>query len=982
MTAAKKRLQARLSSKKKEDELHKWAIDKEYSLTLHDDKPDKPDILLNPDLFKGIDNGEYIEISFVTNKDIKLIFQIFKENCLEKTKANISICKNLIESIEKKYNFNPIKSKVFVNSAKKENYDLSEIEIIFKEYIPRFDIFFITQNILGSIVCQGQLIYNQKYKIIGLINKIEGNGSNLTGAVTEFTNFNITTLESDIYLMVEISKSSYNYTQYYSPCFETTINHIKNILLKLKNEQNKHTIHIFFFCRIFFKGSSKYDINSLVTRNSSNVFDSKKSHGFKFLRKDQYSENTYYFDVYDKIDTFNYENIDLNVIIPKIYKVFRNYQKIVGKEKENIQNLNKFFYSIRNYNKNSENSINNNINNNINNSNTNYLFKQINTDKESEDIENFNNLSYTFDGFNSKECAVLDDNIFKDITDFEMGSCNKTGVFESVFFAINQIDNNKSDIKNTNPLINVILSGETFPYYCEKLADKVNSAIHEEFITLYFTMLCSKQKVKKLFKKKNEYKIKIEKNNDFNFKNDEYYDIDNISCEPPDWCQKILNFIEPSHIYKHHYNYAEQFKVSLLNYKTNNTKDVHLSENILNHKITNYNISNYLIKNLDNNGVYLEILNLNFNNINNTNPIKNISTSLINKVDTKITYDNVLEKYNIKKQICQNEDDKNKTNINEENNNDEINIKFIKNMIKFEKDIYKNCKNLKEKMQQYDNLLFNKIGNNKTNIRKISSEYEYSKKIITNDNNEDTFPIYSSDDEKTSNDYEIGEMNENDFNSFEEEENNIKIIYKKIKDNGSTTPHNASGIEYRHYSGLRDDMSNSIENSDSSLKNKEFCYSIFIHLPVPYFFEEEEKIKTKKNMNLNFILKTTKLLKSRITNNFQFIISGDEKKSKKIKYSDKFEESLTDRKSRHYLNFKVDNVTIKIEDIERNNNFFYYYYIFMNSTNGSVFSKTNLRRQKVNYKNLDEMSIDSSNEEDNYYFMGGKKITNLLNMNK
>ena len=27
-----------------------------------------------------------------------------------------------------------------------------------------------------------------------------------------------------------------------------------------------------------------------------------------------------------------------------------------------------------------------------------------------------------------------------------MGSCNKTGVFESVFFAINQIDNNKSDI--------------------------------------------------------------------------------------------------------------------------------------------------------------------------------------------------------------------------------------------------------------------------------------------------------------------------------------------------------------------------------------------------------------------------------------------------------------------------------------------------------------------------------------------------------
>ena len=896
MNAAKKRLQARLASKKKEDELHKWAIDKEYSVTVHDDKANKPDILLHPDLFKGIDDGEYIQITFISFEFVKLIFQISKRECLEKTKANISISKHLMEVIEKKYNFNPTKSKVLVSSAKKENYYLTEIEIVFKEYIPRLDIFFITQSILGTIVNQGQLIYNKKKKVIGIINKIEGSGPTLSGEVTEFTNFKMTTLASDIYLMIEISKSSYNYTQYFSPNYETTINHIKNILLKLKNEQNYHNIHIFFYSRIFFKGSSKYTFSS---RNSSVDINTKKSHGFKFIRKDQCSENTYYFDIYDKIDTFNYENIDLYIIIPKIYKIFQNYQKIV--EKETKMDLNEFLYSIR---KNSENSeIFKNINYDRNSISTNKLQNVVNINKEStnqseEDENNINHLSYTFDGFDNKECAPLDDNIFKDITDFEMGNCNRTGVFESVFFAVNQIDNNKSIRVNANPLVNVILSGESFPYYCQNLADKVGSAIHEESITLYFTMLCSKKKVKKLFKK-NESKVKIEKNQNMNFSNDEYFKIDNFSCEPPEWCKKVINFIQPSLIYKHHYKYAEKYKVSILNNKTNNIKDNPLTENKFNHKINNFIINDYFLRNLDNNEVYLEILNLNLSNNNYVINNENLSSSLTNKENKKIIYDNIIEKYNIKKPR-QNENIKRKKNVNENDNNDETRIKFIKNIVKTEKDNYKNCKNLKEKMHQYDNLLFNK--DNKTILRKIStSENDYSKKIICNDDDDNNFTISSNDDEM-SNEYEIGDMSEKDYNSDNKGENNFKYITDNFKDNNnSMIQDNASGIEYMH-SRLRDDISNSIVDSESDFQ-EEFCYLLFIHLPIPYFFEKN--VNSKNKIDVYRSIRNNKKLTSRISNNYQIIISGDEKKSKKINFDlDEFSESLTNRKSKHVLSFK------------------------------------------------------------------------------
>ena len=111
------------------------------------------------------------------------------------------------------YNFNPIKEKISVQKLSPENISLSEIVIELSEYAPRSELFNITLNMLNDTVMKGQEIYNKDKKIIGIISKLSNDS--FSGLVTSSTNFILNSLNSDIYLMLDISKSSYHYTSYY-----------------------------------------------------------------------------------------------------------------------------------------------------------------------------------------------------------------------------------------------------------------------------------------------------------------------------------------------------------------------------------------------------------------------------------------------------------------------------------------------------------------------------------------------------------------------------------------------------------------------------------------------------------------------------------------------------------------------------------------------------------------------------------------------
>ena len=102
---------------------------------------------------------------------------------------------------------------------------------------------------------------------------------------------------SDIYLIFDISKSSYNYNSYFYLNYEVIIDYVKNLLLKLKSQTTYHNIHIFFYVRIFFKGNRDYE----------------KIH--KFVRKVPNEEGKFYIDIYDKIEMFNAQHIEFNEVI-------------------------------------------------------------------------------------------------------------------------------------------------------------------------------------------------------------------------------------------------------------------------------------------------------------------------------------------------------------------------------------------------------------------------------------------------------------------------------------------------------------------------------------------------------------------------------------------------------------------------------------------------------------------------------------------
>ena len=596
----------------------------------------KPFILINSDFFKFLKLNDTIEITFVSKKHIKVLFKLSKDNLSKNCDKNISINGYAVDLITKTYNFNPIKEKILVHKMSPENISLSKIVIELSEYAPRSELFNITLNMLNDTVIKGQEIYNKDKKIIGVISKLSNDS--FSGLVTSSTTFTLNSLNSDIYLMFDISKNSYHYTSYLYINYEVIIDYVKNLLLKLKAENTHHNIHIIFYIRIFFKSKKDYTIYNFIRK----VYD------------EQANMIYYHFDIYDKIETFNVENVEINEVIYKMNRVYQIYDKIqsYAHQKKNFENLNQFLFHIRDN-----------------------LQYPITEEEKRLLLLNKDILSFSFEGYelpykeskNNRECFALEDNIFTDVENFEISGFNEIAIFEALFFDIDLIAKNKN--KKYNPLINIVLSAPSFPYYCEALSDKVNSSINEEYIHLIFTFLCQKKCVSG--KINPEYYINI--GNKKAKVNDDYLVLDNKLSEIPPWCK--IYYITHASLYDNLHKYKMKYK------------------NFLSDK----NISSiYKLKNLEifDEKYKLNILNMNlepndntdkFNinkNINSTPEIINLGINTLS-LKKELYLEDILQIYSIKK-TCPDKSKDNQSGIffNEENdylrisssNNDSSNI--------------------------------------------------------------------------------------------------------------------------------------------------------------------------------------------------------------------------------------------------------------------------------------------------------------------
>ena len=583
---------------------------KSYILSYYNTGIKKPFILLNSEVFKFFKPEDTIEISFLSKKNVKIMFKLSKENFSENFEKHISINGSAVDLITKSYNFNPIKEKICVHKLSQENIVLSEIILELSEHVPRSELFNITLNMVNDTVIKGQEIYSKDKKLIGIISKLSNDS--FSGLVTSSTNIILTSLNSDIYLMFDISKSSYYYTSYYYINYEVIIDYVKNLLLKLKTENNHHSIHIIFYIRIFFKSEQDYSKYNFIRKDSS-----------------ENDDNIFYFDMYDKIDTFNVENVEINEIIYKMNKIYHIYEKIqsFSQQKKYFSNLNQFLFFIRDN-----------------------LQYPLSEEEKEVLLLNKDILSYSFEGYEypdvsmeDRECTPLDNNIFQDVEKFEISGFNEIAIFEALFFDIGLIEKSKKNKnKKYNPLINIVLSGVSFPYYCEALSDKVKSSINEEYIRLIFTFLCTKNCVSGRTNRKNYDKITNKNTKDIK----DYQILDNKYCEIPPWCE--IYYVTHTELYQN----LQKYKIKYKNY-INDSSISYL------YKLNNLSIFDENFK--------LNILNLNLdspkeivkdsNNCNLTRPIDN--PSLVNKKSKKdLTLDDILKKFSTKKIFK----DKNKDN--------------------------------------------------------------------------------------------------------------------------------------------------------------------------------------------------------------------------------------------------------------------------------------------------------------------------------
>ena len=577
-----------------------------YILGYNNIEDKKPFILINQDVFKSLKYNDTIELSFLHKKDVKVLFKLSKENFPENYDKNVSINSYAVDLITKTYNFNPIKEKINIHRISPENISLSEIVIELTEYAPRSELFDISLNMLNNTVIKGQEIYNKDKKLIGVISKLSNDS--FSGLVTSSTNFNLNSLNSDIYLMFDISKSSFYYTSYLCINYEVIINYVKNILLKLKSENTHHNIHIIFYARIFFKSKNDYT-------------------KYEFIRKVTTEDNNdiiYYFDAYDKVETFNIESFEINEIIYKMNRIYQIYEKIqsYSHQKKYFKNLNQFLFSIRNN-----------------------LQYPLSKDKKQYLIINKKILSYSFDGYqlsekelkNKKECYPLNNDIFTDVEHFEISGFNEIAIFEALFFDIGLIAKSKKNKnKKYNPLINIVLSGTSFPYYCEALSDKVNSSINEEYIHLIFTFLCSKNCVSGKRYLDEYYKNIINKKAK---SNDDYLVLDNKLCEIPPWCK--IYYITHTSLYKN----LQKYKIKYTNFSFNkNTSNISKLKDFesFDEKFK-LNILNLNSENNDNNSI--------IHNHKNNKHSKEMNHNKLNILSSKkeITLEDIIEAYSIKK---------------------------------------------------------------------------------------------------------------------------------------------------------------------------------------------------------------------------------------------------------------------------------------------------------------------------------------------
>ena len=440
-------------------------------------------------------NKEY-SVVFHDNKseDILLNLSIFKDmNSTELIEVTLVSNQNfkLIFSIDKRKNLDKnirnvsISKKyfelfkdsytsglsVFIKEASKTEYKLKQVELLITDKgISRNEIPLVIQNLFNKIIYKEQIIYLNK-----------SNTDIQIGKILKLNN-------QDNCLCGIISEQTTLNIYTISSDLYFIVEISKNIFFNsLMNMSFRYEYLIDYFKCLFKeiqKIKSNYNIHIIFSIRI--YFQSTKNYDdINFIYKSSINNNEFYFDIFSSIKHFTSSNIEVNKILRKINEAL-NIFKVISK----FKNIKEIFQAL----------------------------------KESD----------IFDKIIPNNLLDNSEQHLNEILNFQLSNSLYSNIFESIYIPLKEFENQKDPLKQTGSLINVILCGESFPYYNNLIQEKVRQEIYNENMTLILTFFTTKNKFEYYKHKDLNLSNLINESNDIN--EEEYKIIDNKTNIPPDWC--------------------------------------------------------------------------------------------------------------------------------------------------------------------------------------------------------------------------------------------------------------------------------------------------------------------------------------------------------------------------------------------------------------------------------------------------------------
>lgn len=382
-----------------------------------------------------------------------------------------------------------IPTKVFVKKANVSEYFLDKITLIFNEnFISRKDIFVITQSLIGQIAYLEKKISliprkeeNPMNNEVGYIGNFKCskflNPKGITGLITSSTIFNLRSSAASVYFLIEISKETFDFAICSKLKYELIIDFIKSTLQHLKKSSCNHSITFIFFTRIFLNKKEIIKINKNNNTKKENFF-------FEFLYDNPKNNDECFFDLYSQILKLNTEKFDLLETVETLQKAFLKFGSIF-KVKSLFEYVNLIKEEQNNFiGKNRENIFEENFNG----CNGNTKFSKF--DEYAGNMNN-NNLGEQKSFFFNEIYSLR---FLKEIESLKLCKSNNSNLLESINILLNDIKYEKDKIFKLGNMINVIMSGDCFPYYNKQLSKITKENVYQQGIATSLIIMSEKNK--------------------------------------------------------------------------------------------------------------------------------------------------------------------------------------------------------------------------------------------------------------------------------------------------------------------------------------------------------------------------------------------------------------------------------------------------------------------------------------------------------